>query len=169
MIVLKVILFIAALLFFFIGITFFSSSDEEIGTPFIILGAAALVVAILLCFKLYLASKITLAAAAGLLLLLGIGNMGDSEETAGLVLHNRGGDSGSDFVRMVHELDWGNKKNGRGRGSDKSAGIEEQRAVRRGDGSRGERRRAKKKERAVALHERGIGGQSGRQRERNRL
>ncbi len=61
MIVLKIILFIAALLFFFIGIAFFSSSDEEIGTPFIILGAAA----------------------AGLLLLLGIGNMGDSEETAG--------------------------------------------------------------------------------------
>lgn len=83
MLVLKIILFIAALLFFFIGIAFFSSSDEEIGTPFIILGAAALVVAILLCFKLYLASKITLAAAAGLLLLLGIGNMGDSEETEG--------------------------------------------------------------------------------------
>lgn len=44
MLVLKVRLFIAALLFFFIGIAFFSSSDEEIGTPFIILGAAALVV-----------------------------------------------------------------------------------------------------------------------------
>ena len=42
MFVLKIILFIAALLFFFIGIAFFSSSDEEIGTPFIILGAAAL-------------------------------------------------------------------------------------------------------------------------------
>lgn len=83
MFVLKIILFIAAVLFFFIGIALNSDSNEELGIPFTVLGVSALVIAILLCFKLFLVAKIVLAVTAGLLLVLGIIDMNEIEEEAG--------------------------------------------------------------------------------------
>ena len=83
MFVLKIILFVAAVLFFFIGTTLKSDSNEELGIPFIILGLSAFIIAILLCFKLFLVAKIVLAVTAGLLLILGIIDMNEIEEEAG--------------------------------------------------------------------------------------
>ena len=84
MIFIKIGLFIIGILLIIFGIYENNEYEEEIGISALGLGIGTIVIAILLCFKLYLISKIVLSVLSGLLLIYGILMIANSESGIGI-------------------------------------------------------------------------------------
>lgn len=85
MIFIKIGLFIIGILLIIFGIYKNNNYEEELGKPIFGLGIGTIIIAILLCFNLYLIAKIILSILAVLLLIYGISMIADSNGGIGIL------------------------------------------------------------------------------------